>query len=294
MSTKKRGLGRGLDALLGSAPEGHQDSDALSEDARAALQAVSVDRLQPGPHQPRQYFDEEALQALAESIRSQGVIQPLLVRPAGGKRFEIIAGERRWRAAKLAGLPELPVIVREIDEQSAMAVALVENIQRADLNPLEEADAIHRLIEECGLTHAKAAEAVGRSRAAISNLLRLFDLPSEVQQMVRDGRLSFGHARALLQAPDATQLSLAQRVAEQGLTVRQTEALARKAGAAESAPPAPRAAAPSYRWAENALSEGVGLPVRIKAKESGRGQVTIAFRDQSEFDALMALFTKNS
>ncbi|WP_420428360.1 ParB/RepB/Spo0J family partition protein [Algiphilus sp.] len=294
MSTKKRGLGRGLDALLGSAPEGHQDSDALSEDARAALQAVSVDRLQPGPHQPRQYFDEEALQALAESIRSQGVIQPLLVRPAGGKRFEIIAGERRWRAAKLAGLPELPVIVREIDEQSAMAVALVENIQRADLNPLEEADAIHRLIEECGLTHAKAAEAVGRSRAAISNLLRLFDLPREVQQMVREGQISFGHARALLQAPDAAQLALAQRVAAQGLTVRQTEALARKAGTPESPAPAPRPAAPSYRWAENALSEGVGLPVSIKAKESGRGQVTIAFRDQSEFDALMALFTKNS
>ncbi|MBY8965635.1 ParB/RepB/Spo0J family partition protein [Algiphilus sp. NNCM1] len=293
MSTKKRGLGRGLDALLGSAPEGHQDGDALSEDARAALQAVSVDRLQPGPHQPRQYFDEEALQALAESIRSQGVIQPLLVRPAGGKRFEIIAGERRWRAAKLAGLPELPVIVREIDEQSAMAVALVENIQRADLNPLEEADAIHRLIEECGLTHAKAAEAVGRSRAAISNLLRLFDLPSEVQQMVRDGQLSFGHARALLQAPDAAQLGLAQRVAAQGLTVRQTEALARKAETPEAPAPARREAAPSYRWAESALSEGVGLPVRIKAKESGRGQVTIAFRDQSEFDALMALFAKN-
>ena len=293
MSTKKRGLGRGLDALLGSAPEGHQDGDALSEDARAALQAVSVDCLQPGPHQPRQYFDEEALQALAESIRSQGVIQPLLVRPAGGKRFEIIAGERRWRAAKLAGLPELPVIVREIDEQSAMAVALVENIQRADLNPLEEADAIHRLIEECGLTHAKAAEAVGRSRAAISNLLRLFDLPSEVQQMVRDGQLSFGHARALLQAPDAAQLGLAQRVAAQGLTVRQTEALARKAETPEAPAPARREAAPSYRWAESALSEGVGLPVRIKAKESGRGQVTIAFRDQSEFDALMALFAKN-
>lgn len=293
MSTKKRGLGRGLDALLGSAPEGHQDGDALSEDARAALQAVSVDHLQPGPHQPRQYFDEEALQALAESIRSQGVIQPLLVRPAGGKRFEIIAGERRWRAAKLAGLPELPVIVREIDEQSAMAVALVENIQRADLNPLEEADAIHRLIEECGLTHAKAAEAVGRSRAAISNLLRLFDLPSEVQQMVRDGQLSFGHARALLQAPDAAQLGLAQRVAAQGLTVRQTEALARKAETPEAPAPARREAAPSYRWAESALSEGVGLPVRIKAKESGRGQVTIAFRDQSEFDALMALFAKN-
>ncbi|MEQ8510895.1 MAG: ParB/RepB/Spo0J family partition protein [Algiphilus sp.] len=293
MSTKKRGLGRGLDALLGSAPEGHQDGDALSEDARAALQAVSVDRLQPGPHQPRQYFDEEALQALAESIRSQGVIQPLLVRPAGGKRFEIIAGERRWRAAKLAGLPELPVIVREIDEQSAMAVALVENIQRADLNPLEEANAIHRLIEECGLTHAKAAEAVGRSRAAISNLLRLFDLPSEVQQMVRDGQLSFGHARALLQAPDAAQLGLAQRVAAQGLTVRQTEALARKAETPEAPAPARPEAAPSYRWAESALSEGVGLPVRIKAKESGRGQVTIAFRDQSEFDALMALFAKN-
>lgn len=293
MTTKKRGLGRGLDALLGTAPEGHQDSEALSEDARAALQAVSLDRLQPGRHQPRQHFDEEALQTLADSIRSQGVIQPLLVRPAGPNRFEIIAGERRWRAAKLAGLPELPVIVREIDEQSAMAVALVENIQRADLNVLEEADAIHRLIEECGLTHAKAAEAVGRSRAAISNLLRLFDLPKDVQQMVRDGQLSFGHARALLQAPEEIQLALAQRVVAKGMTVRQTEALAR-----QGLPEASKASAPTtqgqYRWAEDALSEGVGLPVRIKAKEKGRGQVTIAFRDQSEFDALMALFTKNS
>lgn len=292
MTTKKRGLGRGLDALLGSAPEGHQDSEALSEDARAALQAVSVDRLQAGRHQPRQHFDEDALQALAESIRSQGVIQPLLVRPAGPNRFEIIAGERRWRAAKLAGLPELPVIVREIDEQSAMAVALVENIQRADLNVLEEANAIHRLIEECGLTHAKAAEAVGRSRAAISNLLRLFDLPDAVQQMVRDGQLSFGHARALLQAPDDQQLAMAQRVVAKGLTVRQTEALARQGlpspSEAKSAPDQGQ-----YRWAESALSEGVGLPVRIKAKEKGRGQVTIAFRDQSEFDALMAMFAKN-
>ncbi|MCK5769099.1 ParB/RepB/Spo0J family partition protein [Algiphilus sp.] len=286
MSTKKRGLGRGLDALLGSAPEGHQDVEQLSEDARAALKSVPIDALAPGKHQPRQHFDEAALEALADSIRSQGIIQPLLVRPMGRSRFEIIAGERRWRAARAAGLPELPVIVREIDEQGAMAVALVENIQRADLNALEEADAINKLIAECGLTHAQAAEAVGRSRAVISNLLRLFDLPPEVQQMVRDGKLSFGHARALLGADADQREALAEHVVRRGLSVRQTEALVAGGGRSARTPaPAPD---PGMEGLADTLAERVGLPVSIRASEKGRGRVTIAFRDRAELEALLA------
>ncbi|WP_043768898.1 ParB/RepB/Spo0J family partition protein [Algiphilus aromaticivorans] len=285
MSTKKRGLGRGLDALLGSTPEGHQDVEQLSEDARAALKSVRLDALRPGRHQPRQHFDEDALAQLAESIRTQGIIQPLLVRPQGQGRFEIIAGERRWRAAKAAGLPEVPVIVREIDEQGAMAVALVENIQRADLNPLEEGDAIRRLIQECELTHAQAAEAVGRSRAAISNLLRLFDLPAEVQQMLRDGELSFGHARALLGAAEERRMPLAEQVIRRGLSVRQTEALV-ASGDKPARSPAP-APDPAIDGLADSLAEQVGLPVSIRASDKGRGRVTINFRDRAELEALL-------
>jgi len=283
MATKKRGLGRGLDALLGSVPDGHRNVEELPADDRAALKEIPVAAIVAGRHQPRQHFDEAALAALADSIRSQGVLQPLLVRPAPRGLFELVAGERRWRAARAAGLEAVPAIVRNIDEQAAMAVGLVENIQRADLNALEEATALRKLIDDCGLTHAQAAEAVGRSRAAISNLLRLFDLPEDVQQRVRDGQLSFGHARALLAAPAERRSSLAQRVAALGLSVRQTEALATAPEKASEPAPAEHAA---YKQLAQSLSQRVGLPVAVRSAKDGSGRLTIRFRSAEELEKL--------
>ncbi|MGH8455700.1 MAG: ParB/RepB/Spo0J family partition protein [Stenotrophobium sp.] len=272
MSVKKRGLGRGLDALLGSA------SAAESGDE---LRELALDQLVAGKHQPRRAFDQEALAALADSIRAQGVVQPVVVRPAGANKYEIVAGERRWRAAKIAGLKALPAIIRQMDERGTMAVALVENIQRADLNALEEAEALHRLIEECGLTHDKCAEAVGRSRAAVSNLLRLMELNDDVQALLRDNHLSLGHAKVLLAAEGARQSSLAKLVVEKRLSVRQTEALvhARPATRVKSAPTGHRL--------ESELAQRIGLPVKLQQNDKGRGKLVVAFRNQIELDRLM-------
>jgi ParB family transcriptional regulator, chromosome partitioning protein len=278
MSTRKRGLGRGLDALLssGSAPT-EPNADTQRE--------LSIDDLQPGKHQPRRHFDEDALAALADSIRAQGVVQPIVVRAVGGDRYEIVAGERRWRAAKLAGLKSVPVVVRTLDERGAMAVALVENIQRADLNPLEEAEALHKLIEECGLTHEKVAEAIGRSRAQVTNLLRLMDLQEQVQALVRDGRLSLGHAKVLLAAQGARQVSLAQLVIERQLSVRQTETLLH----AEQAAPKNKPGKPRVPAVEKQISARLGLPVRLHQAESGRGKLTVSFRSGEELERLLKL-----
>jgi len=282
MSTKKRGLGRGLDALLGSVtPSPAETGDELRE--------LELELLAPGRHQPRRKFDAEALQSLADSIRSQGVVQPIVARPAaGGGRFEIVAGERRWRAAKMAGLTTIPTVVRQIPDRTAMAVALVENIQRADLNPLEEAEALRRLIDECGLTHELTAEAVGRSRAAVSNLLRLLDLESEVQELVRDDKLSLGHAKVLLGATGERQIALALQVVEQRLSVRQTEQLLAQKLADKQAPKglAPKRARSPL---ELELSERVGLPVHLKQGQGGRGQLTIGFGDKNELERLLKI-----
>ena len=282
MSTKKRGLGRGLDALLGSVtPSPAETGDELRE--------LELELLAPGRHQPRRKFDAEALQSLADSIRSQGVVQPIVARPAaGGGRFEIVAGERRWRAAKMAGLTTIPTVVRQIPDRTAMAVALVENIQRADLNPLEEAEALRRLIDECGLTHELTAEAVGRSRAAVSNLLRLLDLESEVQELVRDDKLSLGHAKVLLGATGERQVALALQVVEQRLSVRQTEQLLAQKLADKQAPKglAPKRARSPL---ELELSERVGLPVQLKQGQGGRGQLTIGFGDKNELERLLKI-----
>ena len=212
---RPKGLGRGLDALLAGT-----DDDAPSKDA---LQTLAIDRLKPGRYQPRTRMDDAALSELADSIREQGVMQPILVRPVEGGRFEIIAGERRWRAAQKAGLREVPALVRSVPDQSALALALIENIQREDLNPLEEALALKRLIEEFGLTHQLAAEAVGRSRAAVSNLLRLFELNEDVKQRIEQREIDMGHARALLALQGPLQSEAARRVAAKGLSVRETE-----------------------------------------------------------------------
>ncbi|HEX5757551.1 MAG TPA: ParB/RepB/Spo0J family partition protein, partial [Arenimonas sp.] len=197
MSTKKRGLGRGLDALLGTGNRGAAP-DAAPADSSEGLKLLPIGQLQPGKYQPRTGMDSDRLDELADSIRAQGVIQPIVVREIGKDRFEIIAGERRWRAAKLAQLTDVPVVLREVDDRAVIAMALIENIQREDLNPLEEAFALSRLIDEFSLTHAEAAAAVGRSRAAVSNLLRLLDLPPAIRALVEARRLEMGHARALL------------------------------------------------------------------------------------------------
>lgn len=277
MSTKKRGLGRGLDVLLSSVSE-------PAADGGDELRELPLESLQPGKHQPRRHFDAAALESLAESIRAQGVVQPIVVRPAGANRYEIVAGERRWRAAKQAGLKSVPVVIRTLDERGAMAVALVENIQRADLNPLEEAEALHKLIEECGLTHEKAAEAVGRSRAHISNLLRLMELNADVQSLLRNGHLSLGHAKVLLGVHGARQSSLAKLVVEKQLSVRQTEALVHAEG--KTTPPRPgKPRAPAL---EKEISARIGLPVRLHQAESGHGKLSVSFRSADELERLLA------
>lgn len=276
MSVKKRGLGRGLDVLLSSV------ATPAGEEAGEELRELPVGSLQAGKHQPRRDFDPAALEALAASIRAQGIVQPLVVRSIGGERYEIVAGERRWRAAQQLKLATVPAVIRVLDERAAMAVALVENIQRADLNALEEALALHKLIGECGLTHEQAAEAVGCSRAHISNLLRVLDLPEAAQALLRAGKLSLGHAKVLLGAPVARQDALAAQVVERQLSVRQLEALL-----ALHKPDAPRATPKRAPSLEKELSQKFGLPVKLRQDESGRGKLTLSFKDLGELQALM-------
>lgn len=284
MSVKKRGLGRGLDALLGSinAP-GSEAAAAESVAAGESLRELPLKQLSPGKHQPRRHFDEAALAELAESIRAQGVVQPIVVRPLGIDRYEIVAGERRWRAAQRAGLATMPAVVRDYDERSAMAIALVENIQRADLNALEEAEALHKLIKECGLTHEACAEAVGKSRTAVSNLLRLVELEPDVQALLRAGNLSFGHAKVLLAVSGARQSQLAKQVVEKQLSVRQTEALVHEEPKPASKKPAPVAAP-----VEAELARKWGAGVKLQQNPQGRGKLTIAFKSAGELERLLA------
>jgi len=278
MSVKKRGLGRGLDALLAtvqSDPAAGQGDD---------LREIPLDALTPGQHQPRRQFDDESLAELSQSIAAQGVVQPIVVRPAGDDRYEIVAGERRWRAARLAGLSAIPAVVRALDERAAMAVALVENIQRADLNPLEEAEALRKLIDKCSLTHEQVADAVGKSRVAVTNLLRVMDLPDSVQQMIRAAQLSLGHAKALLGANPEMCEALAQQVVERQLNVRQTEALVRSGNLLPVARKA--SAAPPM---QSELSTRLGMPVKLQQTRNGRGKLTITFRNADDLDRLASL-----
>jgi ParB family chromosome partitioning protein len=287
MSAKPRGLGRGLDALLGGAGAGAgADAPAAAGAERGA--SLPIGALQPGRYQPRTHMDEAALGELADSIRAQGVLQPILVRPVGEGRHEIIAGERRWRAARLAGLAEVPVLIRDIPDEAALAMALIENIQREDLNPLEEAQGIERLVREFGMTHQAAAEAVGRSRTAVTNLLRLLNLPPPVQEQLVAGALEMGHARALLALPGATkQIEFGRVVAERGLSVRETERLVARALAA---PPArrPRAADRDVLRLEETIADALGASVRLKPGRKGAGRLEIQYRSLDQFDALLA------
>lgn len=280
MTVKKRGLGRGLDALLGSM---NSPTEPTYESADALLELPLV-QLSAGAHQPRRHFDEAALEELTESIRAQGVVQPIVVRPLDADRYEIVAGERRWRAAQRAGLLSIPAVVRRMNDRSAMAVALVENIQRADLNALEEAEALKRLIVECGLTHDACATAVGKSRAAVSNLLRLMELQADVQALLRAGQLSFGHAKVLLAVAGARQSQLARQVIERQLSVRQTEALLhdepRSSGRKPAPTPAPVAAELARKW---------GMAVKLQQSAKGQGTLTLGFKSQQELERLLSV-----
>lgn len=282
MTVKKPGLGRGLDALLRTYGDDDEEGSAAGE-----LRELPLDAMIPGPHQPRRRFDEAALESLAKSISAQGVVQPIVVRPGPSGRYEIIAGERRWRAAKLAGLSRIPAVVRSMEARAAMATALVENIQRADLNPLEQADALRQLIDECGLTHEQAAEAVGRSRTAVSNILRLLDLNPEVHALVRDERLTLGHAKVLLGVNRDHQPALAQRILALGLSVRQTERLARARGGVESRPSL-GARTPEYDAVVRELRRKFGAAVRLVGARGGGGRLVISFKDQEGLERLLA------
>lgn len=307
MATKR--LGRGLGALLGQpgAATGAATSAAalpaqadnvatLTRDEE--LITVPVDLLQRGKYQPRVDMRQETLQELAESIKAQGVVQPIVIRPLEGaagqpRRYEIIAGERRWRAAQLAGLHEIPAVVRRVPDEAAVAMALIENIQRENLNPLEEARALERLIAEFGVTHEQAAEAVGRSRAAVSNLLRLLDLAPEVAEMVEKRRLDMGHARALLGIPSRReQVMAAQKVVAEGLSVRETEALVRQLTAPPAEKAKPAAASqhrdPDVQALERDLTERLGAKVLIHQGSGGKGRLLISYNSLDELDGILA------
>lgn len=284
---KPKGLGRGLDALLAN-----DDAKNTSGDT---LMTLSVAQLQPGKYQPRSHMDDDALQTLADSIRAQGIMQPILVRPlkrqSGDNQYEIIAGERRWRASQLAGLVEVPVLVREIADESALAMALIENIQRENLNPLEEAQGIKRLIEEFDMTHEKAAQAVGRSRVAVSNLLRLLVLSAPVQALLMHNKLDMGHARALIGLDAAQQILLANKAVQQGLSVREVENLVKKLteNDVENSGNKPQKNAVNHDvlTLQNALSEKIGASVNISAKENGSGMLKINYSNLDQLDEII-------
>jgi len=281
---KLKGLGRGLDALLAG------DMGSVGE--ADSLMMLKVEQLRPGKYQPRSYMDEAALKTLADSIKAQGIMQPILVRQLADEQYEIIAGERRWRASQRAGLLEVPVLVREIADESALAMALIENIQRENLNPLEEAQGIKRLIDEFSMTHEKAAESVGRSRVAVSNLLRLLTLTDAVQEMLMHGKLDMGHARALVGLEGAQQVMLAEQIVHQRLSVREAEALVKKLAeqpAAVAAKPAPvvKEDQDVIRLQE-ALSDKLGASVSIKANANGAGVLKINYTNLDQLDDIIS------
>jgi ParB family chromosome partitioning protein len=294
MAVKKTGLGRGLDALLGDVELAQAPrAEANAEDG---LQMIPVDLLRRGAYQPRHSMDQDALEDLARSIRAQGLVQPIVVRPlpgseaAGSRRYEIIAGERRWRAAQLAGLDAVPAVVRDIPDSAAIAVALIENIQRENLNPLEEAQAIRRLVDEFELTHQGAADAIGRSRTAVTNLLRLLELCPEAKALVESGDLEMGHARALLALVNTrSQAEVAALVARKGLSVRETEQLVRRMLAGKPAgKPAGRSEDPDVRRLQDDLAERLGARVTIDHRAKGGGRLTIAYNSLDELEGILA------
>ncbi len=287
MAAKHKGLGRGLDALLGG--------NTRRPPAEEELAQLPIDVLKPGKYQPRTRMDETSLSELAASIRARGVIQPIVVRPVGGSQYEILAGERRWRAARMAGLEQVPAVVREVPDEAALGIGLIENIQREDLNPLEEANGLKRLIDEFKLTHEEVAGAVGRSRAGVTNLLRLLDLAPAVQSMLLDGKIDMGHARALLALSKPRQVELAEQVAAAGLSVRETERLVQQATVAPAA--IARRAAPALdadsRRLQDELSESLGSNVTLKLRVGGKGSVVIDYSSLDELSGIVKRIKRN-
>jgi ParB family chromosome partitioning protein len=280
---KAKGLGRGLDALLLSGEEDAQKNEG-------SLQTLLISELQPGKYQPRSIMQEEALLALSQSILKQGVMQPIIVRPVGNNQYEIIAGERRWRAAKLANLNEVPVIIKNIPDESALAMALIENIQRENLNPLEEAVGIKRLIDEFNMTHEEAADAVGKSRVTVSNLLRLLTLTKPVQDRLLNGKIDMGHARALIGLEGGQQIMLCEEIIQKNLSVREVETLVKnlqngyKTG---SSPSSPKKTNADVRQLEESLAEALGASVTIDAKKNGSGILKVHYRNLEQLDEIL-------
>lgn len=283
MAVKKRGLGRGLDALLGQASVNNNQGDN-SQDQQ--LRELPVDLIQRGKYQPRRDMDPQALEELASSIKAQGVMQPIVVRPIAGERFEIIAGERRWRATQQAGLDSIPAVIRDVPDEAAIAMALIENIQREDLNPIEEAHALQRLQQEFELTQQQVADAVGKSRVTITNLLRLMALADDVKLLLERGDIEMGHARALLGLPTEQQTDAARQVVAKGMTVRQTEALVR-----QWLNPRPETGSvrsnPDIERLQQDLAERIGADVRIQHGAKGRGKLVISYSSLDELDGVL-------
>ncbi len=297
MAAKKRGLGRGLEALLGPAAQANRQEPAAVPALKAvptaepvppadgALCTLPVDIIERGKYQPRVDMHQESLQDLADSIREQGVVQPIVVRGIGDGRYELIAGERRWRAAQLAGLHEIPAVIRDVDDRSAIAIALIENIQRENLNPIEEARALNRLVDEFEITHEEAAQAVGRSRAAVSNLLRLLDLEAAVREMVERRELEMGHARALLALTGRKQVDAARHVIGRGLTVRATEALVQQTKRGGKAVAASKD--PNVLQLEAKISDTLGARVIVHTARGGKGKLEIHYNSLDELDGIL-------
>lgn len=290
-AAKKRGLGRGLDALLTpkkppiTVEEVEHDTENTAD---GSLRIIAIDQLVPGKYQPRKDMSETALEELSSSIKTQGIIQPIVVRKLDDSKFEIIAGERRWRAAKLAKLDEIPCLIKDVPDESAVAIALIENIQREDLNAMEEAIALQRLMTEFDLTHQAVADAVGKSRTAVSNLLRLNSLDDEVKTLLERGDIEMGHARALLSLEAEKQSDMARQVAAKGLTVRETEALVKKSFE-PTKKRTPVEKGPDIELLEQQLAENLKAPIAIKHNAKGKGKLTISYKNLAELDKIIDL-----
>lgn len=296
MNMKRRGLGKGLDALLSTSSAANvrqQQADSHSQpEAHGELQSLALNQLRPGKFQPRRDMSQVALEELATSIRQQGIIQPIIVRPIIEGGYEILAGERRWRAARIAGLSHVPCLIKEVADQEAMAIGLIENIQREDLNVIEESRALSRLIEEFGFTHLSVAEAVGKSRSAVSNLLRLGQLNDEVKQLVEHGSLEMGHARALLAITGEQQTELARIVAQKGLTVRETERLVKQSQNPKKEPiEQPRSLL--MNQLEQEIGSKLGAKVEIKSTNKDQGKLVISYNSLNELDKISHFFGIN-
>ncbi len=278
MNVKKRGLGRGLDALLGDV--------STTQERHHALETLPIEYLQRGKYQPRKDINPEKLQELANSIKAQGIIQPIVVRSIAHNQYEIVAGERRWRAAQLAGLAEVPVVIKDVDDHAAMAIALIENIQREDLNPLEEADALKRLLEEFSMTHQQIADAIGKSRATVTNLLRLIDLQPEVKTLLINKQLDMGHARALLALDGNKQIEAARKIVKDGLTVRAAERLIRELQL-DPKPAKVKVIDHDTVRLQDDLTAKLGAKVVIDHKDNGTGKVVITYSSLEELDGII-------